>query len=337
MAKQRLLHLTYHYGTANDALHVFTKLGYEVQTMLTTDLPYTITEDLAEALWQQHGARFQEFDVVLTSDTVALAFPCLLHLEELRPRLVIWICNRFNVCMEGQAAFERAFRAAAAHPRVTVVPYTAFERVWCRRFGIEVAGDVIPCVGRHEHRYVSEPGVMSRCFRDLDLSNRFLPEAQSVFLQDYPNSRHLVGFLRDSGVSFAFGRYDDMADILGYRAMVVLPDAFCKIGYMEAIQKGMVVFMPSLAFLRELVQHGDVAFTSKEHVTPDMLAMCQYYQYPDCYVFFSSFAELLSLLAGVDTEPVKEAMLRRRDAIHDDALARWAAALSPGGPAACPA
>lgn len=324
---KKILHLTFHYGTANDLNYIFNKLGYEITLLLTTDLPYTISEQLAQQLWEENKEYFQSFDIIITSDTAGLSYPFLLHLNELKPKLIIWICNRFNISMENEYGFLQLFKAAVQHPKVSIIPYTQYEVIWCKNFGIQLNNDVIHCLGRHEVPYISEPNVMARCFRPIDTSFRFRDVKDSVFVQDYHNNHKLYDFLKSQNVSVSFGKYMDINEIKDYKAVVSFPDAFSKIFQMEAIQHGIILLLPSLKCLKQLIKDPYYTFTSKQYITEDLLNICEYFNYPDCFVFFDSIDELPQIIERIDVAKIKKILKDTREIIHDDILEKWVTVL----------
>lgn len=322
MQRKKALHLTFHYGTANDVNFIFNNLGYDVTFFSTTSWPYCITKDLAESIWNQYQEYFQSFDIIVTSDTAALSYPLLLHIDELQPFLVIWICNRFNIAMENQQHFENLFRSSVERiDKVKMIPYTEYEIIWCERFNVKLKEGVITSLGRYETPYMSEEHVMHRCFRPLDVSHMFLPQSESIFIQDYHNNMQLYTFLHNQGVSVAFGRYMDVRELIGYKAVVAFPDAFCKIFYMEAIQHGIIVLLPSKQYLYKLLSDGEYGFTSKQYVTT--LDVCEYYKYPDCYIFFDDIVDIPDILQKLDCAIVKTRLQKQREIVYNSVMKKW--------------
>lgn len=325
----KVLHLTYHFGCASDLNYVFKALGHEITYLETTHWPYTITEDIAHRIWSENKEEFQKYDLIVTSDTAALSFPFLLHAEEMKARLVIWICNRFNINMEGIPVFIKLFRESVHKEKISIVPYSAFEQEWCKRHGIGLVHGVINSLGRHVEKYICNDHIMRRIFRPLDTSCQTKPDGETFFVQDYHNNASiLVPFLRSKGVSFAFGRYMDVSEIKRYKASISLPDAFCKIFYFEAIQHQIVVMLPSLTFMKHLFDRNAYGFTSKQYVSKDTMSMCEWYKYPECYVFFDSFEHLIHLIDHFNPQPVKDQLYKVREPIHDATLERWKLILS---------
>lgn len=322
----RVLHLTFHYGTALDIQYIFTKLGFEVTVMNTLlNWPYKITKEIAEQKWTEHKEYFQSFDYIITSDTAGLSYPFLIHIHELRPKLIVWICNRFNIVMEDQDEFVKLFRDN--QDNMICIPYTAYETVWCKRHGIELKYNVIHPLGRHEDVCMFQENLIIQ-YKPLDVSSMFLPKNETIFMQSYHNNYLMKHFLTNAGLSVAIGRHTNNNELKSYKCIVAFPDAHSKIFYLEAIQCGIVVCLPSLKFLKTLVQYGDYGFTSKHCFDNGSLDICEYLNYLDCFVIFDSIEHLIYLLQKNDFEDVKQRMKSKRDIIHDDILGRWRKALT---------
>lgn len=320
----KILHLTYHYGCSSDLNYVFKALGHEIEFFDATCWPYDITEALAHQIWNERRDYFQSFDAVITSDTVSLSIPFLLHFEELKPRLIIWICNRFNVCTSNPGLLVALL--TRYKDRVSLIPYIEYERRWCSRFGIEIDHETIHPLGRHVEPYLCNEQRMHECFCPLTRDGQTVPDGETIFVPDYYNNRRLLPLLQNAGVSYAHGRYMDLSEIRPYKAVVSLPDAFGKIFYHEAIQHEIVVLIPSPRFMDELAGVGDYFITSKEYEPcHEIHTYCEYYKFEGCYIYYDSFDDLVSKIRNLDAliPGIRATLKARKDAIHDRILDQW--------------
>lgn len=322
----KVLHLTYHYGCASDLNYVFKTLGHDITFFEATCWPYKITEDVARGIWNEKRDWFQSFDMIVTSDTVALSMIFLLHMEELKPRLVIWICNRFNIFMEDCPNFVELLRENKN--KATIIPYIEYERTWCSRYGLDIEHEVINPLGMHTEKYLCSESVMHRIFRTLNRSNQTRPDSETFFIPDYHNNQRLLPILQRHGISYVHGRYMDIHELLPYKAVISLPDAFGKIFYHEAIQKEIPVLIPSPQFFDVLVKEGDYGVTSKQHETRhDLHVYCEYYKdvFANCYLYYHSYDDLIEKLTNIDGHLplVKNTLRERRGIIHDKILKQW--------------
>jgi hypothetical protein len=324
----KVLHLTYHYGCANDLNYIFKKLGHQITFADTTCWPYLINQDIAEQIWSSHKELFQSFDLIITSDTVALSLPLLLHYNELKPKLMIWICNRFNVFMDNVPILTNLLKKYESE--ITIIPYIEFERIWCRKCGVSITHETINPLGRHDEQYMCNETIMHKIFSPLDRSRQTKSDQESIFVPDYNNNKRLIPFLEQNAISFVHGRYMDIHEVIPYKAILSLPDAFGKILYHEAIQQEIVLLIPSPKFITELVKGDDYSFTSKVYEQTDNFYIhCEYFKYKNCYLYFDSFEDLIYKIRNIDLfyNTIKETLRIQKNIIHDRILKQWELAI----------
>src|SRR5271154_4177159 len=109
-AKQlKVLHLSFHKGCSKDFEYIAQQLDLDLSSLFIQEQPsrwldgktvgsaiYSIGHDRAAAIWEKHKNYFDQFDVIITSDTAPLA-RIFLQNKWSKP-LIIWICNRFDYC-----------------------------------------------------------------------------------------------------------------------------------------------------------------------------------------------------------------------------------------------
>jgi len=307
----KVLHLSFHYGCISDVQDVLTRLGCEVTYQcMTNTLPYRVSAAAAEEVWQTNKDRYNAFDVVVTSDTVALSYVFLRHLDELTPHLVILNCNRFTYGMESETAFLELLRSSVRRlDKVTFVPYTDFERIWCGKHHLFLHERALPPVGNYA-THIKDPEDTRLRFSTLDTARRTKPPHETFFVQRYDNHHtfmNLPAYLHDRGLSVDFGSYIDLDELTAYRAVVALPDQFSKYFTFESIHKRLVVVLPSQKFLMELVTQPRYYFSiagSSGLLTPDFVNLCEWYKYPECRIYFDSFDHMIDILRTLSDERV---------------------------------
>ena len=326
----KILHITYHYGCASDLNYVFKTLGHEITFFDATCWPYTITEDIAKNIWNERKDYFQSFDIIITSDTVALSMIFLVHFEELRARLIIWICNRFNFAMDTVGNFIPLLQKYK--DRINIIPYIEYEKHWCSRFGLEICHDTINPLGRHAEKYICNESVMNRIFCPLNRSHQTKPDNETIFVPDYHNNKRLLPILINNHVSFVHGRYLDVNEIKPYKAVVTLPDAFGKFFYHEAIQHNIILLMPSTSFFDSLAKINDYGITSKNSETRDDIHVyCEYYsKYKNCYIYYNSYEDLITKISDLDNyiPEIKNILQEQKEIIHSHILKQWETVLA---------
>lgn len=311
----KVLHLSFHYGCISDIDTVMKKLGCEVDHQcLCRKIPYHINENLAHSLWNQNKDDFNQYDVIITSDTVALAYIFLLHLQEVKPFLIILNCNRFSYAMEGESKFFQLLQTIQRDGKylnkVLYLPYTDFERVWCAKHKVYLHERAIMPVGKYI-QHVNDKNLILECFKPLDTSCRHKEKTESIFLQNYHNHHafmNLKQYLRDNDISVDFGSYVNIEELKDYKAIVVLPDQFSKYFTFESIQNEFVVIMPSPAFLMELTRKPGYYFSvegSSGLIPQEYINLCEWTKYPETRIYFNSLEEMVSIIKNLTTEKIE--------------------------------
>ena len=147
----KVLHLTFHRGCAREFTGIAKALGLDLVTWYIPNLPpffldgkttgnalYNVGHQRAQDIWEKHRDFFEQFDLILTSDTAPLS-RIFLQNKWTKP-LFIWICNRFDYydgasldCHFPDQEYYDLFSQAAMLPNVTMIAYTAFEHNYAQR------------------------------------------------------------------------------------------------------------------------------------------------------------------------------------------------------------
>jgi hypothetical protein len=329
----RILHLSFHVGCINDLTYVFQTLGHTIDYEKMSLPGCRVTPQIAEEYWQKHEARIQGYDVVLTSDTVALSYIFLRHLEELRPHLIILNCNRFDYGMNSEREFYSLLRQIHTHvKKVTYIPYTTFEQIWCARKGVYIHENPISPIGKWDPANTFTGKYILDDFGQIDRSNATTSDADTVFLQMYHNHTRFINLkdlLVSNDISVANGGYNYFHEIAGFKGLVVLPDAFSKYFAFESIQNELLVFLPTQRFLLELTGRPNYFFNidnGNARLMPDWVNLCEWYHYPETRVYFDSFDDLIQKIKGLTHEQRTEKqrwMKFYAAKIEEDTLRRW--------------
>jgi len=152
----RILHLTFHRGAQYDIEYLCAKLNLDLETLYFHDYAaeiykpnrYKITPQRADQWWRDRKDYYQSFDLIITSDTAPLSRIFLPRIDELRPRLIVWICNRFDYAIEDDAEYPLLLDRLAQDGRITLIPNTEIERLYCKQRGVTVTAPVIKPLGR---------------------------------------------------------------------------------------------------------------------------------------------------------------------------------------------
>ncbi len=163
-APLKVLHISFHTGCINDIKEVAQALGIEVTHWKVSDdqerfegrhlgnAIYNISQERARALWLRHQDYFNQFDVVITSDTARLAR--IFFENGWNKPLVIWVCNRFDYMDYGNPRFGlpdqsyyTSFSKALTMPNVQAISYTKIEYIYARNKGVSMGDRIIKPMG----------------------------------------------------------------------------------------------------------------------------------------------------------------------------------------------
>lgn len=305
----RILHLSFHIGCIRSINTLMKALGHTVDYKYCyPEIPYTITETIADTLWDANKAVWNTYDLILTSDTVALSYIFLRHLDEMKPKLLIWICNFFSYGMgDVPDFFDRLRKISSSNTygnKVKLIPYSEFERIrcgyekiWIREPTLWPYGIVDPDAIQGRYNKVSSLHIdtSGSCNND---------PTKTVFIAAYTNDTDFFPFkqfLQMNEISVATGDFRTVDELKQYMCIVTLPDAFCKMFYFELLCVGLPIFVPTENFFMKLnpcaTPTGQYKFTYGGNVVPPQFVdMCVWYQHPEIITFFDSFEELIQKL-----------------------------------------
>lgn len=296
-ARLKVLHMTFHKGCKQDFQEVAQELDLDLTTWFVQDLPlnfwegqssaneiYNVGPKRAKRVWDRHKDYFNEFDVIVTSDTVPLSTIFLRH-GWTKP-LIIWICNRFDYA-HGRGVEERfpdpayynVMRDAATKPNVRFVAYTPYEHLYARQKGVDTGSLTIKPLGKEEQFHEVESTVPA----SIDKSETVL-----IFPRlDANKAQRALGECKARSIKAWSGAYNGPEDLKQFKGVVFFPYAFSNLALFENLQRGIVHFVPTQNFLRQLRFIWDPKLSGN-------LSACEWYDpmYKDVLVFFDSWDDL---------------------------------------------
>ena len=329
---KEILHISHHIGCFRDQQYVLDKLGFEVTNHKFYDGVFQITKDIANDFWRNHKDQLNQFDYIITSDTAPLSRIFLENQDEFKSKLVIWICNRFDYRMESESEFYSLFRNAEKNPRIKIVPYSYFEKVWCTHKGIDLMNHehIPPCGQVSLELEKNIPN--SDYFEDMYGKESELPDAD-VIVPIYHNDNMFFGmsdFLRSFGLTVYNGSFRSIKQLKKYKAFVTLPDAFSKFLCFELIHANIPVILPSKEFLYQLSKQPNYFFNIWGSGGADLLELdwidwCEWYdpELKDCRFYYNSFDEIPDIIKTLDNLDLKNQFERCSKYIEDRSLSKW--------------
>ena len=329
----KVLHVTLHEGCKNEFIGVANALGLDLTSWFVQELErvvapgfwegtyvanevYNVGPRRAKRVWDKHKDFFNQFDVIVTSDTVPLSRIFLQNGWE-KP-LIIWICNRFDYAHAGggedrfpDAAYYDLMRKAATMKNVRFVAYTEYEHEYARRKGIEVGRRVIKPACSQEGKprsYVSHvPSHINK------------PETLFIFPRIAPAQRNnVINILASKGIKAWSADEVCTSEIKEFKGVIYFPYNLSTLALFNHTMQGIVRFVPTKQFLLS------TGFVWDQNLRNN-LNMCEFYQdeFKDILIYFDSWDDLKRKIETTDYEAVKRKNIEFGQQYRDIMLGKW--------------
>ncbi len=329
----RMLHLTFHQGCAREIEEVAKVLGFTVETWFIQNLPplffdgvsqgnvlYNIGHDRAHRVWKLHQSTFEQFDVVLTSDTAPLARIFLQN--HFKKPLIIWICNRFDYsdqasldCHFPDPEFYQLFQEASHKENVRVVAYNVFEHEYARRKGIYTGNlTITPCSPQDK-----QPPAISAIPSAIN-------RAETFFLTHYTNDVFYHKKCQELGIPVYQGKYNGSADLSGFKAIIHFPYAWSNLAFFENISLGIPYLIPSVSFLRTLLQNEQYWFTGRGYLVEKGLFHFSEWYLPgreEIITYFDSWEDLQLKTCTINFSALSQRIKQYAERYRTTMLEKW--------------
>lgn len=313
----KILHLSFHEGCINDLKFVCDKLNIECHVLSqfkdlnsnknidTLEEPfaqhYNVTHQLADKYWNKYKNYFNSFDCIVTSDTAPLSRIFLQN--NWTKRLVIWICNRFDYTnypvRNGKfpdPAYYHLLNNAYKQQNVFIIGYTKFENIY--------ANDIRKLsIG---YNVITPSGGISKIYSD-----NFVEKSEyknTIFVPPYHNDTQMIDVknkLNELGYDAYCGKYNGPCDLCNYKCVVHMPYAWSNLALFEMFPLGIVYFIPSISFLKNLKVNRKF-FWSPPYVE-DLLPISEWYddRYKDLLIYFNSWDDLVEKINALNFDEHK--------------------------------
>ena len=323
--------------------------GATVDGEVQVGAQYRMSDLRAGCLWRDGGlkARLAPYAMVVVADTAALARPML---QAGWPdaasgaRLLLWVCNRFDYGVVGDAAYYQLWRQLPQLPRVTVVASTAAEISYAAEArGVDFpSAAVIKPLG-----LLADGGDAAAAAADWsDPIPPSVDRARTLFLLPKINEARLGlrAALEGAGIAVwtpgtwphGMQRWGGPRAVASFRAALHVPYAPTTFALFEHAQAGLLTFVPSAALLLRWYKQGALFFQATPadfvatrrrtaDLTAAALAATEWYDAENapCFVYFDSLDDLKAKLPLADDEKRREA-LREWAARHTNStIGRW--------------
>lgn len=304
----KILHISHHIGCFRDQQYILEKLGFEVHNYKFQDNVFTITKTISETFWNNNLEYINSFDYILISDTAPLSRPFLTHLDRLKPKLIIWICNRFDFGMQQETEYYQLLKQHCNNKNVRVIPSTFFEKMWCLQHGINLMfTEVINPLGKHtieQENKIPQAEIYNQWYGRAET----LPDAD-IFVPFYRNDNvfiPLANVLKHLGLNVYNGTFFQVQQLRQYKSVVTLPDTFCKWLSFELIHNNIPAVLPSRKFLLELSKQSNYLFNitgygGAELLTDDLIKLSEWYNpdFVNCRLYFDKFEDIPSIVNNI--------------------------------------
>lgn len=333
--EMKTLHLTFHRGCAYEFSALFEVLGRNLDTINLSKIPlekldplardpaelYNIDHARAERMWEAGKDLFNQYDVILTSDTTALSRIFLQN--PYKGILIIWVTNRFNYREHRFATkypddgYYELLNAAKNRPNVFVVSSCDFETHYAKQFGVDLGKRVINACGAR----IEEP------------MHPIIPEVirkqKRFFIPAYHNETEFLSLPRHLGhlgIPHYQGGHTSPRELENFRGVIHLPYSYTTIALFMNTQLGLPYFIPSKKLMKKMLRsrnywHQDCTFL-KDH---DRFDLSEFYaeRNRDYFVYFDSFNDLQKIIAKADLDALQQRVRRRAELHRREMLSRW--------------
>lgn len=325
----KILHISFHKGCIKDFEEVAHELSLNVTSWYIHDnvddfdgvsrgnVIYNISHKRAQRVWERHKEYFNSFDMIITSDTAPLSRIFLQN--NWKKPLIIWVCNRFDYsdCGTREGDFPDAeyydlFKKATKMKNVRIVAYTPYEHVYMREKGINAGSLTIKPIGSLEEGMRS--GSKSAIPETIDQKNVLFiyPRLDSEDQLKYVEQR-----CASVGLKTYSGAYNGPNDLEGFKGIIYFPYAWSNLALFENLQRGIIHFVPTERFVRELG-------SKVRNCTVQRFELVEWYmpEYRPYLVYFDSWQDLKNKVnqdySALQKEICKAGAGHRQEMLH-----RW--------------
>jgi len=326
----KILHLSFHKGCVKDFEEVAVELGLDVTSWYIlgerkTEFDgegrgnevYNITHARAKKVWDLNKDYFDQFDVILTSDTAPLSR--IFVQNGWKKPLIIWICNRFDYFHSGGADNEYydLFRKAATMPNVRVISYTPYEKYYAAKKNVHVGDLLIKPLGAVKTGLWE--GFKSSIPQDV-------VKEETLFIPPRYDDRQLQyiqGECSSHGIKTYSGIYNGPCDLAGFKGVIFFPYQWSNLMLFEYMSLGLVQFIPSKKFINELFQQRTPIRYFTRNLNEFEIGECYHPDNKDIFVYFDSWQDLQNKLNTINFEAKKSKILEVAKNHQLRMLQRW--------------
>jgi hypothetical protein len=298
----KVLHISFHKGCQNDFEYISSKLHFELSFMEYDDGglsigndKYNITHEKALNSWNIHKDYYNTFDIIITSDTAPISRIFLQN--DFKKKLIIWVCNRFDYSHQPSTNFPdeeyyNLINDVKNRPNVAIIGYTPFENYYANYIKLlEIGNECIKPIG--------QIGEVYKIFTPTIIDGK-----QTTFIIGPYHNDNIMMNLKEKveslGVNVFNGRYNGPKDLAEFAGVIHIPYAWSNLALFEAIQLGVIYFIPSLSFFKEISVYENFWF--QDVYAFDKIELAEWYcdNFKDAFIYFDSWEDLKYKIDNLD-------------------------------------
>ena len=330
----KVLHISFHKGCQNDIEYLSKKLNFELKFMPYTDETveggdiYNINHERALNNWNKNKDYYNSFDIIITSDTALLSRIFLQNNFE--KKLIIWICNRFDYVHQPDATkiglpdqeYFDLINDVKNRENVSIIGYTPFENYYANHIRkLDIGNECIKPIGQIGDVY-------------NEYISTIVENKQSTFIIGPYHNDNLMMDLKSKveslGIKVFNGRYNGPKDLAEFAGIIHIPYAWSNLALFEAIQLGVICFIPSISFLKQFI-HTNIDGLKKDSffwsppLREDVLHLSEWYceDFKEVFIYFDSWEDLKNKIKKLDFNKQKRLLKQIGKKHEKDTLKKW--------------
>jgi FkbM family methyltransferase len=333
LQSKKILHLSFHKGCINDFHYICDKLGHTCEVLSSfkecctnqsiepiwepDNRHYMITHESAIKYWNRYKDYFNQFDIIVTSDTAVLS-RIFLQNGWTKP-LIIWICNRFDYFHTSRPDREyfELFHRATKQPNVQIIPNTLFEVLYCSLYNISLnSPEIITPLGKN--------------IPSVSLDKTSLPNKRNTFfIPSYHNETTMMNLplkLQELGIETYNERHKGGHDLIEFKGIITIPYAYSTLALFEHLSLGITIFVPNPSFLLSFLKDPKLNFWHQNsNMLPKYMQISEWYneKHSKLIIYFDSWEDLKKKVSTLDYENHKSKLIEYGKKHEKDVCEKW--------------
>lgn len=331
----KILHLGFHQGLENELYSLSNELKLDLIFknfhffLNNGSADYSVGHDKAKIVWDKFKDYFTKFDIIITSDTAPISRVFLQNgwPEISGKKLIIWVCNRFDYfdnaskdCLFPDREYYDLIRQANSRKNVHIMGYTPFENYYGKMIKkVNFGNDITKPIGILSDKVWSYKSNPNRLLNDNPIKDIF-------FIPPYHNDTKMMNLsqqLTNLGILNYSGRYNGPLELSDFKGVIHIPYAWSNLALFEAFQLGIIYFIPSLTFMKQLSQNRK--FFWSPPFNKNLLYLSEWYceENKDMFVYFDNWKDLQEKILTLDYEVKKNKILEFGKNHKEQMLNKW--------------